>query len=209
MFRKTAILCAAALAMVPTAFAQEGAVPKGVPRLDHVFVIMMENHGYSQIIGNPQTPFANKLAKAGNTAKNYFAVAHPSLTNYLEVAGGSNFGVHSDNNPDWHNSSCLTNLSTTTVTTDSPASPNVCPIWGSGTDAATPAIDCSNEVQCAPGSNAGELNIDGVRSIAANAHSVGKTIVDQLDAFGMSWKSYQESLPPTGADGVNFADGFF
>jgi len=209
MFRKIATLCLLALALVAVAAAQEGPVPQAVPRLDHVFVIMMENHGYSQIIGNPQAPFANDLAKKGNSAKTYFAVAHPSLTNYLEVAGGSNFGVHSDNNPDWHNSSCLTNLSTATVNTDFPASPNVCPIWGSGTDAATPAIDCSDEVQCAPGSNAGELNIDGVRSIAANPHTVGKTIADQLDAFGMSWKSYQESLPPTGADGVNFADGFF
>jgi len=209
MFRKIATLCLLALALVAVAAAQEGPVPQGVPRLDHVFVIMMENHAYSQIIGNPQAPFANDLAKKGNSAKNYFAVAHPSLTNYLEVAGGSNFGVHSDNNPDWHNSSCLTNLSTGTPNTDFPASPNVCPIWGSGTDAATPAIDCGNEVQCAPGSNAGELNIDGVRSIAANPHTVGKTIADQLDAFGMSWKSYQESLPPTGADGVNFADGFF
>jgi phosphatidylinositol-3-phosphatase len=209
MLRKTALLCLGALAFVAAASAQEGPVPKGVPKLDHVFVIMMENHGYSQIVGNPQAPFANKLAKAGNTAKNYFAVAHPSLTNYLEVAGGSNFGVHSDNNPDWHNSSCLTNLSTGIANTDNPSSPNICPIWGTGTDAATPAIDCTNEVQCLPASNAGELNIDGVRSIAANSNTVGKTIADQLSAFGRSWKSYQESLPPAGADGVNFADGFF
>jgi hypothetical protein len=35
------------------------------------------------------------------------------------------------------------------------------------------------------------------------------TIADQLVAAGLSWKSYQESLPPSGADGVNNADGFF
>ncbi len=29
------------------------------------------------------------------------------LTNYLEVLGGSNFGVQSDNYPDWHNSIAL------------------------------------------------------------------------------------------------------
>jgi phosphatidylinositol-3-phosphatase len=209
MSSKIVMLCLAALAIVATAAAQEGPVPKGVPKLDHVFIIMMENHGYSQVIGNPNTPFANKLAKTGNTATNYFAIAHPSLNNYLEVAGGSNFGVQSDNNPDWHSSNCLTNLSTGIPNTDNPSSPNVCPIWGVGTDAAVPAIDCSNETQCPPGSNAGELNIDGVRSIAANPHTVGKTIADQLHAFGMSWKSYQESLPASGADGVNFADGFF
>jgi len=36
-----------------------------------------------------------------------------------------------------------------------------------------------------------------------------KTIADQLAAAGKSWKSYQESLPPQGADGVNNSDGFF
>jgi hypothetical protein len=209
MVKKSVVTGLCALAIACAAFAQEGPVPKGVPRLDHVFVIMMENHGYSQIIGNPDAPFANQLARSANTATNYFAVAHPSLTNYLEVVGGSNFGVQSDNNPDWHNSNCLTNLSTGTPNTDSPASPNVCPIWGSGTDAATPAIDCTNEVQCAPGSNAGELNLDGTISIAAAPNTAGKTIADQLNEYGKSWKSYQESLPPTGADNVNFADGFF
>jgi hypothetical protein len=209
MFKKIALLCTAALASVAVVSAQEGPVPKGVPELDHVFVIMMENHGYSQIVGNPDTPFANKLAQSSNTATNYFAVAHPSLTNYLEVTGGSNFGVHSDNNPDWHNTTCLTNLHSGTVNTDVPASSDICPIWGTGTDAATPAIDCTNEVQCAPGSNAGELNLDGVHFFAANPKTVGKTIADQLSEAGKSWKSYQESLPPTGPDGVNFADGFF
>jgi phosphatidylinositol-3-phosphatase len=34
-------------------------------------------------------------------------------------------------------------------------------------------------------------------------------IGDQLADFGKSWKSYQESLPPTGADGVNNSDGFY
>jgi hypothetical protein len=52
-----AILVAAFL--VPPGYAKEGDVPKGVPHLDHVFVVMMENHGYSQIVGNPNAPFAN------------------------------------------------------------------------------------------------------------------------------------------------------
>jgi hypothetical protein len=209
MIKRGAIFWLLAVSVAATAWAQEGAVPKGVPRLDHVFVIMMENHGYNQIIGNPDTPFANSYAASANSATNYFAVAHPSLTNYLEFVGGSNFGVHSDNNPDWHNATCTNNLQSATANTDSPASPDICPIYGTRTDAETPAVDCSNEVQCAPGSNAGENNIDGVKSIAASSHIVGKTIADQLVAAGLTWKSYQESLGPQGADNVNFADGFF
>ena len=89
-----------ATALAGTLLAQEGRTPKGVPHLDHVFVIMMENHGFSQIVGNPNAPFINSYAKKANAATNYFAIAHPSLTNYLEVVGGSNFGVHTDNYPD-------------------------------------------------------------------------------------------------------------
>jgi phosphatidylinositol-3-phosphatase len=209
MIRKAIFLGLLAIALAGPLCAQEGKVPTGIPHLDHVFVIMMENHGYNQIVGNPDTPFANSYANSANSATNYFAVAHPSLTNYLEVAGGSNFGVHSDNNPDWHNARCTNNLASATTNTDNPATSDVCPIYGTGTDAATPAIDCTNEVTCAPGSNAGENNIDGVKSIPAAKNIVGKTIVDQLVAAGLSWKSYQESLPASGADGVNFSDGFF
>lgn len=189
-------------------FAAEGAVPSGVPRLDHVFVIVMENHGYSQIVGNPNAPFANWYMNNANSATNYFAIGHPSSTNYLEIVGGSNFGVRSDNNPDWHNATCSPNLALGTVVTDNPSSPNVCPIAGSGTDAETPVIDHSNECSPAP-CNPGLIDINGTMILRAAPNTVGKTIADQLAERGMTWKSYQESLPPTGADGVNFSDGFF
>jgi phosphatidylinositol-3-phosphatase len=74
---KSAAALLAAGSLVSPAFANEGAVPKGVPRLDHVFVIMMENHGYKQIIGNPNAPFANQLANHANVATNYFAIGPP------------------------------------------------------------------------------------------------------------------------------------
>ncbi len=188
-----------------TALGQQGPVPQNVPHLDHVFVIMMENHGYGQIAGNPNAPYTNQLAQSANVSRNYFAIAHPSLTNYLEVVGGSNFGVHTDNYPDWHSTSCVTNLATGVAATDNPATGLICPIGGHGTDAATPAIDVTNETKGAPG----DINIDGKRSIAADPNIVGKTIADQMVSAGLSWKSYQESLPLTGADKVNISDGFF
>jgi hypothetical protein len=187
------------------ASAAEGPAPKGIPHLDHVFLIMMENHGYSQIINNPNEPFVNKYAKTANLGTNYLAVAHPSLTNYLEIVGGSNFGVLTDNAPDWHNASCSPNLATGITATDTPPSPLICPIAGTGIDAPTPTFDCTNEVSAAPC----EVNIDGVQSIPAANGTVGKTIADQLDEHRRSWKSYQESLPLAGADGVNSSDGFF
>lgn len=202
--KKTIMALALSTTLISGAFAEE-AHSKVIPHLDHVFLIMMENHGYGQIINNPNAPFTNKLAQSANLATNFFAIGHPSLTNYLEVVGGSNFGVQSDNDTDWHNTSCVPNLITGVANTDVPASPNICPIAGIGVDAVTPAIDTTNEI-----SNPGDiiLNIDGIQSIPA-AKTVGKTIGDQLVAHHLSWKSYQESLPATGGDGVNFSDGYY
>jgi len=196
--------CLAAAAM-NSLYAAEGLIPGNMPHLDHVFIIAMENHSYSQVLNNPNAPFTTQEANLANSATNYLAIGHPSLTNYLELVGGSNFGVRSDNAPDWHNIGCTANLASGKVTTDSPASPPVCPIQGFGTDAETPAIDTTNEVSGPPGL----LSLDGVQSIPAATNISGKTIVDQLAEDGKSWKSYQESLPAAGADNVTYSDGFF
>jgi phosphatidylinositol-3-phosphatase len=204
MMKKAVILCLLGAGMAGAVCAQQGSIPKGIPHLDHVFVIMMENHAYGQVIGNPNDPFVNKYAKEVNLATNYFAVGHPSLTNYLEIVGGSNFGIRDDNSPDWHDSTCTPNLASGSVNLESNLTP-ICPIYGGGTDAATPVIDYSNETNGPPG----VIDIDGKLGYAANPNTVGMTIADELVANGLTWKSYQESLPPTGADGVNNADGFF
>jgi len=207
MMKKIATLGLVFALLAGPMFADEGAVPKGIPQLDHVFMIMMENHAYGQIVDNPNAPFTNKYAKSANTANNYFAVAHPSLTNYLEVVGGSNFGILNDHSPDWHVTTCTTNLASGITSFDVSSSPNVCPIWGTGTDAATPVFDLTNETS--PPSITSVTNIDGIQSIPAAKNIVGKTIGDQLADSGKSWKTYQESLPPAGADLVNNSDSFY
>jgi hypothetical protein len=201
-----AISAALAATIAGAATAAEGPVPTGIPRLNHVYLIMMENHIYGQVINNPNAPFTTQYAKSARLATNYYAIAHPSLTNYLEVTGGSNFGVLSDLAPDWHNASCTPNMVSGKVATDNPStSTNICPIVGNGTEAATPVIDFTNETQGPPGT----IEIDGKTAIPAATNIVGKTIADQLAERGHSWKSYQESLPPRGADLVNTSDGVY
>jgi hypothetical protein len=197
------IACALLAGTMLAAAAARPAAAAPVPKLDHVFLIMMENHGYAEVINNPYEPFADQEAQTANLATNYFAVAHPSLTNYLEVVGGSNFGIQDDNSPDWHNANCMPNIAS--LIDNNEADPNpICPIAGSGTDAYTPAIDYTNETSGPPG----VLNVNGVRYYNP-APTVGETIGDQLVAVGKTWKSYQESLTPGSADGVNTADGIF
>jgi phosphatidylinositol-3-phosphatase len=217
MMKKAAALGLSLALIAAPLFAHEGDAPRGIPHLDHVFVIMMENHGYQQVINNPNEPYLNSLIanKKVNLATNYFAVGHPSLTNYLEIVGGSNFGVRSDNAPDWHNSTCSPNIATEVVNADDGGGTtvqapvpfetnNICPISGEGTDAVTPAVDNWNEVTLPTFPYLADL--DGILSVPA-APTKGKTIADQLVRAGKTWKSYQEDLPLTGADLVNYSNG--
>jgi hypothetical protein len=52
---KTRIVLRSFLSLVAAgcALAAEGPVPTGIPNLDHVWVVMMENHGYGQVVNNP------------------------------------------------------------------------------------------------------------------------------------------------------------
>ena len=67
-----------------------------VPAFDHIFVIIMENHSASQIIGSADAPFISELAAGYGLAANYTAISHPSLPNYLALTGGSTFGLSTD-----------------------------------------------------------------------------------------------------------------
>jgi hypothetical protein len=60
-----------------------------VPQFDHVFVVMMENEDYSEIIGNSAAPYLNSLLKKGTNLTNMYATAHPSDENYTAFAAGT------------------------------------------------------------------------------------------------------------------------
>lgn len=62
-------------------------------RTSHVFLVVLENREYDEVIGNPQAPYLNRLAQRGAVAVNYFGVTHPSLPNYLALLGGDTFGI--------------------------------------------------------------------------------------------------------------------
>ncbi len=77
----------------------DGSAPDGGPgaKFDHVFVIMMENHGTDEIIGNAaDAPYINQLAGQYGVATNYYGVTHPSLPNYLAAISGDFQGIFDD-----------------------------------------------------------------------------------------------------------------
>jgi acid phosphatase len=62
-------------------------------------VVVLENHGYGQVIGSPDAPFINSLAGRGALFTNAHAVTHPSEPNYLALFSGSTQGVTDDSCP--------------------------------------------------------------------------------------------------------------
>jgi hypothetical protein len=193
-----------------TAFAVEGQVPPGqFGHLNRVFLIIMENQTDTNILGNTNAPFINAYAKVANRATNYFAVGHPSAPNYLEIVGGSNFGVSNDFWPNWTNGGCVDNSPGSTGCNGA-----VTPIAGGmGTDntvvaTATTSSQCNGQIENYTGP---VTNNCALYTYPATTY-IGKSIAHQLVQGKMSWKAYEESLPMVGqpgAYGINYADGAF
>ena len=72
------------------ATAGSGAVTK-------VLVFIVENHSLSQM--KSQMPYTFGLAQRFGYATNYTAIQHPSLPNYVAIAGGQTYGITNDDNP--------------------------------------------------------------------------------------------------------------
>jgi acid phosphatase len=71
----------------------------GVPRPDHVVVVIDENHSYSNLIGNVDAPYINSLASRGALFTNHLQLMAPSQPNYIALFSGSPQGVHDNNVP--------------------------------------------------------------------------------------------------------------
>jgi phosphatidylinositol-3-phosphatase len=110
-FRKTALaLAALALAAAVSASLAQGAkrtgqasqrtrvsAAIGVGEIEHIFVIVLENHSLGGVIGDTaDAPFINGLANDYAQATSYYGVTHPSEPNYLAMISGSNWWINAD-----------------------------------------------------------------------------------------------------------------
>ena len=78
----------------------------GTSGIQHVFVVVMENHSYKEVWNTSSTSYITSLGNAYARATNYHATMHPSLPNYLDLYGGSNYAITTDCSP---SSSCHIN----------------------------------------------------------------------------------------------------
>ena len=79
----------------PTITSATTSTPAG-PTFSHVYLIVMENKGYDNIVGNTHAPYINSLIADYGLATHYSGVAHPSEPNYLALFSGSTQGVADD-----------------------------------------------------------------------------------------------------------------
>ena len=75
-------------AKTPITIKVSGGGGGSVPPSSHVFLLVEENHSYSQVIGNSSMPYLNSLANKYGLALKYYANTHPSIGNYFMMTTG-------------------------------------------------------------------------------------------------------------------------
>jgi hypothetical protein len=160
------------IGLTPRGLAADG----GVPRLDHIFVIILENHDYCQLLAAPvstapagncaagdspaplaNAPFLNLLASKNGVATDYYGTSHPSEPNYVALGGGNYFGIEDDNDYACPNGTSPSSVGCGALTATGPTYPN---------------------------------------------HTLyGDNLAQQMDDHGVSWKAYFQSLPAAGDTG--------
>jgi acid phosphatase len=76
-----------------------------LPPINHVFVVVLENHSYSEMIGSGAMPYLQSLADRYALLTNFYGNKHPSISNYFVLTTGQvitredNYGatVYEDN----------------------------------------------------------------------------------------------------------------
>ncbi|MCZ8515210.1 acid phosphatase [Paenibacillus filicis] len=64
--------------------------------VDHIVVVIEENHSYNQIVGNTQAPFLQSLIGRGALFTNAHGIGNPSQPNYFALFSGSTQNVKDD-----------------------------------------------------------------------------------------------------------------
>jgi hypothetical protein len=84
-------------AACPTSTVTASPLNASLPVFSHVILILLENHEYDKVVGNTNLlPNFNRWIAQYSLLAQYYAVAHPSLPNYLALIGGDTFGIHRD-----------------------------------------------------------------------------------------------------------------
>jgi phosphatidylinositol-3-phosphatase len=85
---------------VPAGSPFASAAAGGPPVFGHVYLIILENHGYDTVVKGSQMPFLRGLIGKGALATAYQGVGRPSQPNYIALFSGDLQGIDDDKNHD-------------------------------------------------------------------------------------------------------------
>jgi hypothetical protein len=86
---RAAVVAIAVVVGAGTAFARTGSSANiAPPSFSHVFIVLLENHPYSDVVGASDMPYINSLIANYGLATNYYADVHPSIGNYFMLTTG-------------------------------------------------------------------------------------------------------------------------
>jgi hypothetical protein len=91
--RPILLVFSAVAAVLATSFAPPApAHASTTPKYDHIYVVVMENHSYSQIVGSSSAPYVNNTLIAHNAVATNYSNAHDlSVYNYMALTAGQTF----------------------------------------------------------------------------------------------------------------------
>lgn len=78
--------------LLTTAGCDDSPARTGLPRPDHIVVVIEEDQSYDAVIGSAEAPYLNQLARQGASLTQFYALTHPSQPNYLALFAGSFLG---------------------------------------------------------------------------------------------------------------------
>ncbi len=140
---------------------------EGIPRYDHIFIVMLENKGTKTILNSPFAPKINAYLKAGNQATSYYATGNPSEPNYTALGGADDFGISDDSQ--WN-----------------------CDATGANAPQDLPLPDKTQ-----PGLASSPFAATCTQTAAVNHNIVGQpNLFNAISAKGMTWRTYNESMNP-------------
>jgi len=140
---------------------------EGIPRYDHVFIVMLENKATSSIKGSAFAPKINAYLNANNQFTSYFATGNPSEPNYTALGGGDDFGITDDSQ------------------------------WNCDATGANAVQDLPVPDKTQPGLASSPFAATCTQSAGVAHNIVGRpNLFNALTANGMSWRTYSESMNP-------------
>ncbi len=140
---------------------------EGIPRYDHIFVIMLENKATLSIKGSAYAPHINAFLNAGNQFTSYFATGNPSEPNYTALGGADDWGITDDSQ------------------------------WNCDATGANAVQDLPVPDKTQPGLANSPFTATCTQSAHVNHNISGRAnIFNALTKAGLQWRTYSESMNP-------------